>query len=67
VRETGAFKKQAPSPSISLEKAVEEEPVSFGGQRREFKHFKKKRKPVDVTELKKTLEESLNKNNNEDT
>jgi len=66
VRETDAFKKQSLSPSISLEKAVEEEPVSFGRQNRESKSFKKKRKPVDVTELKKTLKESLNKKNNED-
>jgi len=79
VREAGALKKQVssltgreenplrePTPSISLEKATEEEPVSFGGQRREFKHFKKKRKPVDITGLKKTLEETLNKKNNED-
>lgn len=66
VRETGAFKEQTPSHPISLEKAVEEEPVSFGRQSKDFKHFKKKRKPVDVTELKKTLEESLNKKNNED-
>ncbi len=48
-------------PSISLERAVEEGPVSFGsGLKRVAKDIQKpRRKEVDIAGLKKTLEESL--------
>jgi len=49
-------------PSISLEKAVKEETVSFGRPKKERAEPKKrKRKPVNLAELKKTLRESLDK------
>ncbi len=43
--------------AVSLEKAVREEPVSFSRKR--------KRKPVNLPELRKTLEETLEKKDNE--
>jgi len=49
-------------PSISLEKAIKEETVSFGRPKKEKAEPKKrKRKPVNLTELKETLRESLDK------
>ncbi|GAI19884.1 unnamed protein product, partial [marine sediment metagenome] len=62
VREGGGSKESAPS--ISLEKAVKEEPVSFGRPKKKPELLKRKRKPVNLTELRKTLEESLEKNEN---
>lgn len=62
VREGGGPKESVPS--ISLEKAVEEEPVSFGRPKKRSELLKRKRKPVNLTELRKTLEESLKKNEN---
>lgn len=47
---------RGPQP-ISLEKATREEPVSF--------RRKKERKPVNLEELRKTLEETIGKKNNE--
>ena len=50
--------KQETAPGISLEEATTEEPVSFSSKKtQDFQ--KPKRKEVDLEELKKTLEESL--------
>jgi len=78
VREAGALKKQVSSltgkdessskesrPFISLEKAVNEGPVSFGRSGKESKSFKKERKPVNITELRETLKETLSKKDDE--
>jgi CxxC-x17-CxxC domain-containing protein len=58
--------KSAPAPSISLNEAFNNQPQSFSLrktiQKQEIKE-KPKRKPVNLEELKKVLEESLKKNN----
>ena len=51
-------------PSLSLGELIEKEPLPFAGKARKEKEDpekKKKRKPVNIDELKKTLEESLEK------
>ncbi|MFH1656569.1 MAG: CxxC-x17-CxxC domain-containing protein [Candidatus Nealsonbacteria bacterium] len=47
--------------SVSLENAMEEEPVSFSRSANKTEFSKRKRKEVDLGELKKTLQKSLNK------
>jgi len=47
--------------SVPLEKVLKEEPVSFGRRRESPEPQKRKRKDVDLGELKKTLKESLDK------
>ncbi len=57
---------EAPAgPSISLEEAIKEEPVSFSQKKKEKDDLAKppKRKEVKVEELKKVLEEALKKTN----
>ena len=57
----GFSEEKAPTPS--LEKALEEQTVSFGRSKKgEKEDSKKKRKEVNLSELRKTLKESLNKN-----
>ncbi len=47
-------------PSLSLDEAIKNEPLSFGGKVRNLKPVeKKKRKPVNIDELKQALKESL--------
>ena len=63
------FKKVKPEDSVSrktissvpLEKVLREEPVSFGRRKESPEPQKRKRKDVDLEELKKTLKESLDK------
>ncbi|MDD2731805.1 MAG: type IV secretion system DNA-binding domain-containing protein [Candidatus Pacebacteria bacterium] len=60
------FKKIKESPNISLDKAIETETVTFGRspkpvQKPQTDSLKKKKKEVNLEELKKTLKESLNR------
>ena len=54
----------APPPTISLEEATKEEPVSFSPAKKE-KEKPAKRKEVEIEELKKVLEEALKKTKEE--
>ncbi|MBU2540137.1 type IV secretion system DNA-binding domain-containing protein [Patescibacteria group bacterium] len=47
------------APTVSLKEAIEKEVVSFSSPRKRTEKEKPKRKEVDISELKKALEESL--------
>jgi CxxC-x17-CxxC domain-containing protein len=57
----GAPSLEKVTPSVSLEKATKEEPISFRGTKKAPELKKRKRKPVDLKELKQSLEEALAK------
>ncbi|MDD5144785.1 MAG: type IV secretion system DNA-binding domain-containing protein [Candidatus Pacebacteria bacterium] len=54
-------KKELPLPSFSLSEAIKKEPVSFTMNKKPEERKKPKRKEVNLEELRKTLEESLGK------
>lgn len=57
---------RAPNPSISLKEALDSEPVPFSpSKRNKEEKLKPKRKEVDLDELKKVLEKSLDENTKE--
>jgi CxxC-x17-CxxC domain-containing protein len=67
-REVAKAATEAPvsPPTISLEKAVKEEPVSFSPTKKEKQEpVKPKRKEINVEELKKVLEEAIRKRKTE--
>jgi CxxC-x17-CxxC domain-containing protein len=56
-------KKPLPKETITLKEVPEKEPLSFSGTpKREKKKVKRKKKEVDIKELKKALEKALKKN-----